>query len=96
MCQVKTTEFISFQLCLLLNVYITNLTFLLILFLLIVDTLKVQCCSSFSFYRFPRLWEVLPADVKDTVIYGLSLFINSPKKHSLVPGLGDARTQLNV
>ena len=45
------------------------------------------------FYRFPRLWEVLPTDVKETVIYSLSLFVNSFRKHLLVPGLGDALTQ---
>ena len=36
---------------------------------------------------------MLLADVKATVIYGLSLFINSLRKHLLVPGLGDALTQ---
>ena len=50
--------------------------------------------KSLYVYRFPRLWEVLPADAdKDAVIYGLFLFINSLRKHLLVPGLGDAQTQ---
>ena len=53
---------------------------------------RSNAAHHYLFYRFPRLWEVRPADLKDTVIYGLSLFINSLRKHLLVPGLGDALT----
>ena len=38
------------------------------------------------FHRFPRLWESLPRCVKDTLVLGSSSFINSLRKHLLMPG----------
>ena len=38
------------------------------------------------FHRFPRLWESLPRCVTDTLVFGLSSFMNSLRKHLLMPG----------
>ena len=38
------------------------------------------------FHRFPRLWDELPACIKDTIIHSLSSFTNSLRNHLLVPG----------
>ena len=38
------------------------------------------------FYRFPRLWEGLPLNVRKLVISGLLPFITELRKHILSPG----------
>ena len=42
------------------------------------------------FIRFPRIWDSLPVDVKDQMIFGYKPFINALRKHILTPGVSIA------
>ena len=61
------------------------------------DTVKCHHQSSRTnafhhslFIRFPRIWDSLPVDVKDQIIFGYKQFINALRKHLLTPGVSIA------
>ena len=46
------------------------------------------------FNRFPRLWDALPSEVKDAIVFSLSSFTKLLRDHLLVPGSVVAMTEI--
>ena len=46
------------------------------------------------FNRFPRLWDALPSEVKDAIVFSLSTFTKLLRDHLLVPGSVVAMTEI--